>query len=166
MALGFGEQISLPRNTSKVRSELLNPSKPLSKMIAEAIAEIDKLCFGATDAQLRRMQREIQDPTAIVSILKRGKKVVGYSYALPDPAVEGAVYIHSTAIHPSEQHKGLVGKLMAKMEAEMRRRGFSSFTRDCMIDNGYADTVQRHYGDRIIKMFDRFFNRRSFQITL
>jgi hypothetical protein len=44
---------------------------------------------------------------------------------------------------------------MQKLEEELRAKGVKWLTREAAVKNGYADKIQKHYGDRIVETGER-----------
>ena len=93
-----------------------------------------------------------EDERNLNYILKdpQGDKVIGYVSVMFQSNNETA-HIMNVAIVPEHQGKGNVGVLMQKMEEALKNRGVKYLTRDSAVENGYADKIQKHYADRIIK---------------
>lgn len=82
----------------------------------------------------------------------RINKIVGYTSV---SVGEDEAYIMNTAIASKYRGKGNVGKLMDELESELKSRGVKYLTRHSAVENGYADNVQNHYGDRIVETSER-----------
>lgn len=122
---------------------------------------------GAEDFDF--LERAFHDEKCVIAVLKDGfGNLVGHSVTTPihDEEVptrhnpekrkddHTTAYIHSTAILPEHRGKKLVGRLIDLLEEELRRKGFQYVERDAAIENGYADSIERHYGDRIVASYD------------
>jgi ribosomal protein S18 acetylase RimI-like enzyme len=94
------------------------------------------------------------DSTAVLLVDPQYKRrIMGYTFAIPisrmdprraDEATETA-YIYATAIEKEQQGRGYVALLVDRLFRELARKGYMFAERDVMIDNGYADVIQRHY---------------------
>ncbi|MFH0800114.1 MAG: GNAT family N-acetyltransferase, partial [Pseudomonadota bacterium] len=117
--------------------------------VQDDIRAIDRLAFRGQAAEILKSVFANPENTAVVLRDQRSGRIVGYSYASRKSS--DTAYIDTTVIHPAHQGQGLVGKLMEKLEEELRRRGFKYVERDALIENGYADSIKRHYGNRILE---------------
>ncbi len=98
-------------------------------------------------------------------LLKNAGKIIGFTLVHPEQkqrfnsdngVLKSELYnsstmaeVETTYIAKEFQHRGLVGKLMSTAEEELRARGFNEMYRRVRSDNGYADAIERHYGDKI-----------------
>lgn len=155
---------------TEFKAGLFNPEQTAWETAGTEIAEIEKLCFGNEAYSEERLKAEIESLDTVTVILKTKEgQIIGFSYARPDAAVPGSALIYTTDIHPLYQGRGLVGEIMGTMEGELRKKNFSFMTRHCGVSSGYADKVQKHYGNRIVETYDResrFGPQRFFKIKL
>lgn len=125
---------------------------PVWDEIRKDVLKFEGRCFGArgfSDSQFREAFTKSQ----ITYALRYGDKCIGYLIA-----VEGkwgdSLYVDFTAIDPDFQGRGLVAKLYEAFESELRLRGIRFYDRDSRIETGWADTIQRYYGDRVVAFYD------------
>lgn len=142
------------------------------------ILRIEQICFDGKGYSEETFEKDFSRPEAAVVILRNHTgKIIGYSYALPvnieeperEEEKDETANIDSTAIHPDYQGQGLVGILIGKLEEELRKRGFKFIEREAVIGNGYADSIQRHYRDRVLGWRDqdsKYGPQRFFRIRL
>jgi ribosomal protein S18 acetylase RimI-like enzyme len=100
------------------------------------------------------MEDIFENPRNLNYLLKdfTTEKIVGYTCA----SVHGdGAYIMNTAISKEWQNRGKVAVLMRRLEEELKSRGVEYITRDSAVENGYADKIQKYYGDKIIETRDR-----------
>ncbi len=120
------------------------------------------ITIGPDASPLEERDMLSDDSSIIAFLLNANSKVIGYSVARP--ASPDTVGIHLTRIHPELRGQGLVGVLMETLEEELRERGYQYMERHAVVDNGYADKVERHYKERIVFSEDegktRFFRIR------
>lgn len=107
------------------------------------------------------MDAFIRDPSTIVASLEENGKLIGCSIAIPaekmNPDREGAentAYIYFTAIDPAKQGSKLVEPLMASLFEKVAERGYTYIERDSIIENGYADDVEKNYTGAIVDSYD------------
>lgn len=164
-----------PEKSLQCKTDIFNAESSDAESVKKAIIKLEEINWGekiANDSDFTSevMESIIKDPKNIVVILRTFvDKIIGYSIAVPDEDIVGAAYIYSTDIHPSFQGKGLIGKIMKAMEEELRKKGYEFMTRDSAVSNGYADSVERHYGDRVVEMYDHespYGPQRYFKIKL
>jgi hypothetical protein len=130
---------------------LFDPATQAWESVREAVLEIDKLCFGEKSFSEEYLKQTFEDPRDIVVLLKRAERLIGFSSAIPDEKVEGAMYVDTTDIIPEEQGKKHVVAIMQLLETEARKRGFRYLTRNAAVENGYADKVEKNYAGRILE---------------
>lgn len=109
--------------------------------------------LGATDEVVvaPNLDALLHDPDTTLAVTTEGKKVTGFSVAVPvgrfDRTKEArsadTAYIYYTGIEPSLRGRGLVGPLMEKMYGLLRDKGYKRVERDAVLDQGWADKVQR-----------------------
>lgn len=121
--------------------------------IKNQVTELVKDCFP----QYNFTNKEIEDlflktysnNKALVLFLKDEleSKIIGFTatYINGDTAD-----IHMTGIHSDKRNQKLVGILMKNLEEKIKTMGVVYITREAKINDGYADTVERYYGDRVI----------------
>lgn len=133
---------------------LFDPSTQKWHDIRDAILEIDKACFGEKSFPEEELRAYFEDPDAVAVLLKRKDQILGFSGAISDKDVEGALYIDTTDIVPEEQEKRHVVLIMKILEEEARKRGYKFLTRNAAIENGYADKILKNYSDRILESYE------------
>lgn len=142
---------------------------PTWESVRRDVLRIDRFGFGlhaANDSE-SKAQWEKAFLTAVLRDAADGGKVIGYTMVVdswPDTA-----HIQYSAIAPERRGKGLIGTLMKAVEDELRAIGIPYLSRDARIENGYADSVEKHYGERVIAKYDHaslLGPLRFFRITL
>ena len=114
----------------------------------EIIEKLEKL-----QIQVNRLQEDFEDPEVIILVLKdQAGRVVGYLDA--ESYEDGEVNVDSMAVHPDFRGRGFSKKLMDQLLKIAEERGFWFVTGDYAIQNGLADSLQRHYGAKIIEWND------------
>ncbi|HEX8964878.1 MAG TPA: GNAT family N-acetyltransferase [Patescibacteria group bacterium] len=140
--------------------EILNIQEVSWEQIREDIMRVEQEAFadtGFSEEELREMIYDAPNGTTIIQRDLTGR-IIAYTSAMaiswdyPERETEDAetAYIESTAIATDYQNYGLVAKLMTALEDELRRKGFQYVERDARVENGWADSVERHYAGRII----------------
>lgn len=99
----------------------------------------------------------LTDPETVVATAERDGQLAGVSVAVPrikmgkvEPESDKTAYIYYTAVEPSLQGDGIVGDVMKSLLSQIKERGYEYVERDCMVENGYADKVQKTYQAAII----------------
>ena len=90
---------------------------------------------------------------SVVALLtkKSDHALVGFSKAHIYTDHPELANIQFTGIVNSQRGNKLVGVLIERLEDELRRRNVQFVRRQSRIKDGYADAVERHYGDRIVE---------------
>jgi ribosomal protein S18 acetylase RimI-like enzyme len=114
------------------------------------------------------LEKHFTDSDNAVALIKYKNEIIGYSYAMPttqaysenDPVFSGRVkdsttaYLYNVVIDPRYQGRGLVGKLSSALEDKLREKGYTHLEMDAAIQNGYANSIQKAYGARVIVSHD------------
>lgn len=114
----------------------------------EQLMLIEAQAFGENAFPPDELEYLITDDTNISIIARNLDTIIGYMNA--SPKNKNTAHIMSTAILPPYQGQGIVGILSQALENELIAQGYSYFSRDAA-DNGFADKINRHYGERVIK---------------
>lgn len=140
----------------KASVELFQPGKHAWEDVRSDILALEDLCFPGKGFGEEYLKEHFENPESIIAVLKLGKDagLVGFSYAIPDEDVAGAVYVDTTEIHPDHQGKAYVVPLMDAVENEARRRGYRFLTRNAAIENGYAEKILKNYDGRIEETYE------------
>lgn len=138
----------------------------------EQIEAINDTVFGDTADPVTGITDEVaiapnlrgllERPDALVVALEEDGRVDGFSVIIPigvmDPSrVEESsdtAYVYVTAIKPEEQGKSRVGTLMETVHQQLLQRGYSYLERDANIANGYADSIDKFYGEAVVNRRD------------
>lgn len=126
-------------------------------------ADLDESILGNTDDVViaPNFRALLNQPDVSVYTLQRSGRLAGFSLMMPidkmDPSRQGetgTAYVYYAAIDPALQGEGLVGVLSQKMMASAKSGGYEFIEADCMIENGYADNVEKTYGDAVVDKFE------------
>lgn len=131
------------------------------------ILAIEQSIFGEKAFPEEVMKSDLSNPMTILAVLKDNGVIIGFAYA--EPESKRVSCISDIAIAREYQGKGLVAPLMARMEEELKRSGYKWMTEHAMVENGYADKVQKNYAARIIKSEEfvgEYGKQRYFKIRL
>lgn len=151
----------------KFQTEILELTPDWWQRFGKPILRIERACFGKMAYKSGVLKKDLRRPKNLAVLLLSGTQIIGFSYALLE--VGQRANIEDTAILPEFQGQGLIAVLMGRMEQELKASGVKTITRDSAIANGYADSVERHYGVRILKKRDHrsiYGPQRYFQIAL
>lgn len=145
-------------------SSTLDQVEALTRQLFGDSMDLDKPILGITDDDIvaANIHEMLRDPATTVATLTEGESVIGFSVAIPigamDPKREAesssTAYIYFTGIEPSRQGQGLVGVLMQDMADRLRAKGFAFMERDCVLTQGYADSVEKAYQGAIVEKYD------------
>jgi ribosomal protein S18 acetylase RimI-like enzyme len=129
--------------------------------IIEQLVVIDLSCFGDGAYSRDQMQSYLTEPDSLVVVINKFGQIIGFTITRKVGDIwpsrqdeENTIRIINTAIVPQEQHKGYVASLMSVLEREIEERGFTYMERNCAVDNGYADIIERVYSERIVEQND------------
>lgn len=117
------------------------------------ITELIKDCFpqyNFTDDEIENLfLKTYSSNKALVLFLKDEleKMIIGFTatYINRDTAD-----IHMTGIRSDKRNQKLVGVLMKDLEEKLKIRGVDYINRESRVNDGYADAIERYYGDRVI----------------
>jgi ribosomal protein S18 acetylase RimI-like enzyme len=148
-------------------AELVPPSTSNWGLFGEQIYKIEENIFGKESLKRDMLELDINDPKTVLVLLKDDSCIVGFTYATPES--DGVARIVDTVIVKEYQGKGLVSKLMVCLEAELKGQKYEYITRDVMIENGYANKVEKNYISKIVEMKDldsQWGKQRHFKIRI
>lgn len=155
-------------SNAQFTTELFQYNRESWNGVKNDILGIEKACFGNLSYSEQNFIDDFEKSDTIVVFLRSPQgKIIGYTYTIPRGT--STVNIESTAIDPEYQGRGLVEKLMRTLEEELRRRAIDFLTRDSAISNGYADKIQKHYGQRVVEWRDhtsKYGPQRFFKIRI
>ncbi len=160
-----------------VQTEVLKFTPESWNKVKKDILRIEGECFGEEGYDEETFRKDFSKSSATIVLLRSSGLIIGYTYALsvnverPLRWLERneTALVASTAITSDYQHRGLVRELIGKLEEELKGKGFKFIERDAAIANGYADSIQRHYGRRIVESHDhksKYGPQRFFRIRL
>ncbi len=155
--------------TPEVSVTFFDPSFQTWETVEKEILELEELCFPGKSFETEYLKKNFENAENIVLLLKKGEKIVGFTYTIPDESVPDAAYIDTTEIQPDEQGKGYVAKLMDILEHEARKRGYKFLTRHAATGNGYADKIAKNYAERIVGTYEQeseYGHQRYFKIQI
>jgi ribosomal protein S18 acetylase RimI-like enzyme len=128
------------------------------------VMDLDAPLPGEKDSDVvaTNLHEMVSDPTTIVAELIEDGELAGFSLAVPIGKMDAArvnesnetAYIYFTGVRPELQGMGLVGKVMEDMHGKLQAHGYHFMERDCLIADGYADNVEKAYGDAIVQKND------------
>lgn len=147
--------------------EFIPPSTSNWKLFGESIYGIEKSLFGDKSLAEDWLRSDINDLKTMLVLLKDDNSIVGFTYAVPES--EEIARIVDTTIAKKYQGRGMVVKLINCLEEELKRRGYKYMTRDAMVENGYADKIEKNYSSRIVEMWNldsQWGKQRHFKIKI
>ena len=165
--------VEMPHNVESSpqhKVEIYNSEELPWDTIKEDILGVELSAFGEEEAFGEDMlERDFRDTDSVIVLMRDVKldRIVGFTYAKPVTKTypedfpervpsKDTAYVYDTALEKEYQGKGLVGSLLAKLDEELVRRGFSFVERDSAnyAEGGeketYADKIRRNYKDRIV----------------
>lgn len=116
-----------------------------------ALLRIESRCFGPNGDNDEELEESVKT-SLFLAVVREGDEAFGY--CLVKRRWPETAYIAITAIDPAYQKKGHLKTLISSVEDELRTIGYTHIERNCRIENGYADKVEKHYGDRVDVRYD------------
>ncbi len=159
------------QNQDAFHLELFHPCAEHWAQIRQELVELEKSAFDERADDEPFLEKEFTNPTRMIVLLYDGGTMVGYAYAEPDHRSDPqtVAYLESIAVLPSYQGRHLVQIITQTLEEEMRKKNFQYMAMRAQVNNGYADKVARHYGQRIVETSEadsKYGMQRYFKIRL
>lgn len=144
-------------------TEVFNNDLASWQKIKSDIIALEQDAFGSVSFSEEDLKNDFLDQKNTIVLLKKedSQEVIGFTYAKPcdpetadGPAKPGeTAWMWDTIIKKEYRGMGLLGTMMKCLEDELRARGFKYIERNSLKANGFAESIARHYKDRIIKSF-------------
>ena len=171
---------------SEIKTSLIENSKAIVydkdtmtwDILGPSLLSIDQKAFPRTHTKrVDLLQQWLEDSQNTVILLTLDTHVVGFTIARPVGSIWperahelGTYNISLTGVDPEYQGNGLVSKLMYELEQQLKSKGAEFVERNASVDNGYAGSIERHYGNRIVEQHEpritHFGNQQFFRIKL
>jgi ribosomal protein S18 acetylase RimI-like enzyme len=113
----------------------------------DRLLALERAEWGGRAFSSEEMRRQIASRTSVLAIVEDAEDVVGFAVAIPWSR-GGRATLNNILIAPSHRRIGLAWRLTDVIEAGLRARGTRALVIDARVDNGFADAVERHYGER------------------
>jgi len=147
-------RMTLPEATSDPKdADITKQVETLAETLFSGALGPNGVVLGITnnDVVADNLRSLVTDPGNTVATYTVGDKLVGFSVAVPIDKMDSTrssesqetAYIYFTGVQPELQSQGHVGPLMDDMYRKLRTRGYQFVERDSMIENGYADNVEK-----------------------
>lgn len=120
-----------------------------------------------TDPHMQRpiwTGQTLDDPTGVLLQDKDTEKILGYTLAgrlyssalaatvsVPMKQDPGVAHILWTSLAEEVQGAGLARPMLERLEQKLLLKGYDKLERDAQVNNGWADSVEKHSADRIIE---------------
>lgn len=132
--------------------QTVHPDAAIWEQIKDSIIRIEHQTFAQHSYSAQLLEEECTHPSAIVILLRSSKnqEIVGYLSGLTDTDDAESFYLSSVALLEEYRGQGWIGPMTSALETAVHERGYRYLTTDAVIANGYADSIQRHYGQRIV----------------
>lgn len=134
--------------------------------VRKDILFIEHQQFGQASFTEKDFIDTFNDPESTIVLMRDSQtnKIIGYTYAIPLWKMEKeditnmprndegkkTAYILNTAFHSDYQGHHLVGKLVGRLEQELKKKGFEFIERDAAVAQNYAAKIEKFYQDRIV----------------
>lgn len=79
---------------------------------------------------------------------------IGKMYPERSQESEETSYIYFTVLKENFRGQKLVGRMTDFLFEDLAKRGYKFVERDSMLENGYADSISRHYDASIVESYD------------
>lgn len=130
----------------------------LDKVFPDDDPNLPVLGMTSSDEVAPNFTAMLTDPSTVIGTAERGGRLAGVSIAVPRTALGGdlqpwadkTAYIYFTAVEPALQGNGVVGDVMKSLLPQLKQHGYDYVERDCMVDNGYADKVEKIYDHALV----------------
>ena len=109
--------------------------------------ELERQEWRSRAFSAREMRWQATNRDAVVMTLWDGTTLIGFAVAGPE-WTPGRASLLNVLIDPAYRGRGLVWPLIAAVERELFARGTRELDIDARVDNGFADNVERRYGER------------------
>ena len=110
----------------------------------ERMLELERAEWRERAFSREEVRRQATSARSVVATIEQDGELVGFAVAMPE-APERAT-LNNVLIDRAHRGKGLVWRMLAALERELRERGYEALVIDARIDNGFADAVEEHYG--------------------
>ncbi len=145
------EKMKVENTVNNTSTEVFNSSNWLQ--IKAEVTELVQDCFpeyGFTDNEIENLFTKTYSSNKALVIFLRDeleKKIIGFTatYIKGDTAD-----IHMTGIRSDKRNQKLVGTLMKTLEEKLKAMNIIYIVREARINDGYADAIERYYGDKIV----------------
>ena len=119
----------------------------LWRELGPRMLELERQEWGSRAFSQREMRWQAMNREAVVMTAWEGPTLIGFAVAGPAWTDAGASLLN-VLIDPAYRGQGLVWPLIAAVERELTARGIEELEIDARVDNGFADNVERRYGQR------------------
>ena len=117
------------------------------RRVGPRLLELERQEWGSRAFSAREMRWQVTNRDAVVMTTWDGPTLVGFAVAGPEWS-EGRVTLLNVLIDPAYRGRGLVWPLIAAVEGELLARGIRELDIDARVENGFADNIERRYGER------------------
>lgn len=124
------------------------PSNKRWEKFGKEVFEIEQAIFQDKAFSEEMLKLDLSDNETILAILQCNEEVIGFVYAMPEES--GCCSIVDIAIVSKYQNIGPVGTLMNCIEQTLVENEYVYMEEYAMVENGYAKSIEKHYGSRIV----------------
>lgn len=145
-------------------TEVPTPSPELWQTVKADILRFEKEHWAEEGLEEAELQEMFEHPKSTIIFIKNPEgDLVGYTVAVPvqdaysddfcpeREKLPNAAYICNTVLDQRYTGRGLVGPLIARLEQELKIKGYQILERDSTVNFGYADKIRQNYGNQILK---------------
>lgn len=136
-----------PASSTRPRAIALVAGQATWRDHGAAMLELERAEWGSRAFSREEMRRQMTSATSVIAVTLDGARLVGFAVATPGWSARAAT-LNNVLLAPERRGQGLVWPLVGVVEDGLRERGYRSLVIDARVENGFADSVERHYRGR------------------
>ena len=138
-----------------------HPERSSWESIQGSIMRIERAAFGTRAYARTLLQEAFTNLRNVIVVVQSQKgRIAGYAYAQLgskyNSKKRSVAYLESIALLPSLRGKKLGGKMISKLEQDLRKQGVRTLELDAKVCNGFAKRIEeynRSHGRPVLKSY-------------